>query len=58
MDELDKVILPDGRVGYILEVFNEGEAYLVEYATPDGPDEYGDAVFKPEELSKAPDERR
>lgn len=57
MNELDKVILPDERVGYILEAFNGDEAYLVEYAMPDGPDEYGDAVFKPEELSKAPDEQ-
>ncbi len=53
MRELDKVILPDGRTGYILEVFDNGEAYLVEFETPNGPDKYGDAVFKPDELRPA-----
>lgn len=58
MKELDKVLLPDGRIGYILEVFNDGEAYLVEFETPTGPDKYGDAVFKHDELSPAVEDFR
>lgn len=53
MEEGDKVILPDGRTGYIIEVFGKGEAYLVEFATPDGPHRYDNAFYKPEELKPA-----
>lgn len=53
MEEGDKVILPDGRTGYIIHVFKEGEAYLVEFATPDGPHRYDNDVYKPEELKPA-----
>lgn len=53
MEEGDKVILPDGRIGYIIHVFKEGEAYLVEFATPDGPHRYDNDVYKPEELKLA-----
>lgn len=50
MKEFDKVILPDGRTGAILEVFNDGEAYLVEFETPEGPHRYDDEVYKASEL--------
>lgn len=58
MKELDKVILPDGRIGYILEVLNDGEAYLVEFESPAGPDKYDDAVFKHDELGPAVEDFR
>ncbi len=51
MEEGDKVVLPDGRPGYIIEVLKQGEAYLVEFETPGGPSRYDNDVFKTEELS-------
>ncbi|WP_417142357.1 hypothetical protein [Raoultibacter massiliensis] len=53
MEEFDRVIMPDGRIGAVLEVFNDGEAYLVEFETPDGPHCYDDDVFRAEELKPA-----
>lgn len=50
MKEFDKVMLPDGRTGTILEVFNDGEAYLVEFKTPEGPHRYDDEVYEASEL--------
>ena len=35
-EELDKVVLADGRTAHVLEVFNGGEGYLVDIPTPDG----------------------
>ncbi len=57
MKEFDKVILPDGRTGAILEVFNDGEAYLVEFETPEGPHRYDDEVYKASELRPAESEQ-
>ncbi|WP_288735896.1 hypothetical protein [uncultured Enorma sp.] len=53
MKELDKVTLSDGRTGYILEVFNDGEAYLIEFETPEGSDRYDDAVFEAKDVRPA-----
>ncbi len=53
MEEGDKVILPDGRVGYIIDVLAEGEAYLVEFETPGGPSRYDFDEYEPEELRPA-----
>lgn len=50
MKEFEKVVLSDGRTGHILEVLNGGEAYLVEFETPDGPDRYDDAVFEAKDV--------
>lgn len=53
MKELDKVVLPDGRTGHVLEALDDGEAYLVEFETPDGPDRYDDAVFEAKDVRPA-----
>ena len=50
MKEIEKVDLSDCRTGHILEVLNGGEAYLVEFETPDGPDRYDDAVFEAKDV--------
>lgn len=53
MEEGDKVVLPDGRFGYVIEVLGQGEAYLVEFETPGGSHRYGDDIYKLEELTLA-----
>lgn len=53
MVEGDKVVLPDGRFGYVIEVLGQGEAYLVEFETPAGPHRYDHDVYKLEELRPA-----
>lgn len=50
MRMFDKVAIPGDRVGTILEVFNDGEAYLVEFETPNGPHRYDDDVFEAGEV--------
>lgn len=53
-EELDRVELKDGRIGCILEVFED--AYLIEFATPDGPHAYDDEFVPFEDVaSKASD---
>ena len=48
--ELDRVILIDGTIVDIALVFGDGEAYQVEYATPDGEHAYEDRTVKPDEI--------
>ena len=48
--ELEKVVLADGRVVDILEVFNDGEAYLVDIPTPDGEHAYEQGVVYSSEI--------
>lgn len=47
MKENDKVRLPNGRVGTILEVFvvDDRTDYLVEFETPEGPHVYDNEFF-------------
>lgn len=43
--QYDYVKLSNGISGAVIEIFNGGERpYMVEYATPDGPDAY-DQIF-------------
>lgn len=49
MKEYDKVIVPDGRVGHIIEFFENGDC-LVEFETPDGPHRYDDEFFMAEDV--------
>ncbi len=48
--EFDRVVLPDGRVGVVVEVFNGGEAYEVEYVPDDGLWEEDPKPYKAHEL--------
>lgn len=49
MKEYDKVIVPDGRVGHIIEHFENGDC-LVEFETPDGPHRYEDEFFMAKDI--------
>lgn len=40
MKDFDKVKVADGRVGYVIDVYEDG--CQVEFATPDGPHAYDD----------------
>ncbi|WP_165046170.1 MULTISPECIES: hypothetical protein [unclassified Adlercreutzia] len=52
MKEYDEVIVPDGRIGHIIELFDNGDCY-VEFRTPDGPDAYEDEFFKANQVKLA-----
>ncbi|WP_165247491.1 hypothetical protein [Adlercreutzia sp. ZJ141] len=52
MKEYDEVIVPDGRIGHIIELFDNGDC-LVEFRTPDGPDAYEDEFFKANQVKLA-----
>lgn len=49
MREGDRVVLPDGKVGSVIEAFEDGFC-LVEFPTPDGPHRYDDDVFGPDDM--------
>ena len=50
MREYDEVIVPDGRRGHIIEIFENGDC-LVEFETPDGSDKYDDEFFEAEDIA-------
>lgn len=50
MREYDEVIVPDGRRGHVIEVFENGDC-LVEFETPDGPDKYDDEFFEAKDIT-------
>ena len=49
MKEYDDVTVPDGRIGHIIELFDNGDC-LVEFETPNGPHRYDDEFFKASEV--------
>jgi hypothetical protein len=48
LDMYQKIRLKDGRVGHIIEIFNEGEAYMVDLKMADG--EYEQVTIKPKDI--------
>ena len=52
IEQYDKVELKDGRQGYVIEVFEEGVAYLFEFETPDGPHRYDDKTIYRDEIAR------
>lgn len=48
----DRVLLANGLEADVLEVFGDGDAYLVEWATPGGPHRYEDDVVGPDAIAR------
>ena len=51
IDMLDVVLLKDGRVGTVVEIFGDGEAFMVDI-TDDSNDEMNTPIVKMEEIEK------
>lgn len=52
MKEHDKVIVPDGRTGRVIELFENGDC-LVEFETQDGAHRYEDEFFEAKDVRPA-----
>lgn len=50
IDEFDKVLLKDGKTGYVVELFGNNEAYLVDVDLLD--DEWDTVAVKPEDIER------
>ena len=48
LDMFQKIRLKDGRVGHIIEIFNEGEAYMVDLMA--GDNEYEQETVFPKDI--------
>ncbi|WP_286084024.1 hypothetical protein [Parabacteroides goldsteinii] len=48
INEFDKVLLKDGRTASVVEIFGDGEAYLVDVDLPDN--EWDTIDVKPEDI--------
>ncbi len=48
LDMFQKIRLKDGRVGHIIEIFKDGEAYMVDLRTTD--DEYEQETIYPKDI--------
>lgn len=48
--EFDKILLKDGRTGYVVEIFGNDEAYLVDVDISD--DEWDTIDVKPEDIEQ------
>ncbi len=51
IDMLDVVLLKDGRVGTVVEIFGDGEAFVIDI-TDDSKDEMNTPIVKMEEIEK------
>lgn len=52
IEQYDAVLLDDGTIGYVIEIFGDGNAYMVEYPKPDRRDPYGDVIITREHILK------
>jgi len=48
LDMFQKIRLKNGRVGHIIEIFNDGEAYMIDIMTEDG--EYEQETIYPKDI--------
>ena len=48
LEQYQKIRLKDGRAGHITEIFNDGEAYLIDIPTLDG--EYTQETVRPADI--------
>ena len=48
LDMFQKIRLKDGRSGHIIEIFNDGEAYMVDLKADDG--EYDQETIRPDNI--------
>ena len=48
LDMFQKIRLKDGKAGHVIEIFNNGEAYMIDLQMDDG--EYLQETVKPEEI--------
>ena len=48
LDMYQKIRLKDGKIGYIIEIFNDGEAYMIDIKLDDG--EYEQKTVYPKDI--------
>ena len=49
LEQYQKICLKDGRIGHITEIFNDGEAYLLDILMNDG--EYEQETITPADIA-------